>query len=472
MPQPRPPAAGWIRDDRFAWLASVTIALMLALMTLPKDFVSLFVNPAPPATAAAGAAVNSLLWIVLLVVGGMTLLWRGRVGWLLLRHINLGFLVFCVLVLASILWSAAPGITLDRFRRLMIILACCMAAAVVGWHPRRFQELIRTPVTALLAGSLLYGLMFPKLAIHQSDQPELVNAWHGLMFQKNIFGSVATYGVILWFHAWLGREAARWKILLGLGISAACVLLSRSSTSLLTTTFSLFFLVLTLRSPANLRRYTPYFVAIFVFLVALYALAALGLVPALQGLLDPISAATGKNATNASGRAPIWALIKTEIDRHPWLGIGYGAYWVGPIPGTASYVFVTAIYFYAGSAHNGYLDVTNDLGFVGLGCLILYVLVYIRQSLRLWHVDRHESALFLALLFQQGLENLSEAEWLQVTSVNFVVMTLAVCAIARMLLEQKLQHYYAPAAPGPRDLGRMTRPSPSGAVSTGHRAAR
>ena len=49
------------------------------------------------------------------------------------------------------------------------------------------------------------------------------------------FGGVATYGVILWFRAWLAREASRLKVVLGMAVSLTCLLLSRSSTSLLTT---------------------------------------------------------------------------------------------------------------------------------------------------------------------------------------------------------------------------------------------
>jgi O-antigen ligase len=447
----------WIRDDRFSWVLSGIVWAMLVLMTVPKDFVSLVADPPPPTAAAAGASFNSLLWVVLFAIALVLVLWRVRLGWLLLRHLNVAFLIFCLLVLASVLWSAEPAVTVERFRRLIIIVVGCIAAMSVGWHRRRFQDLIRPAITFLLAGSLIYGLLFPTMAIHQSDQPELHNAWHGVTFQKNIFGSLATYGAMLWFHALLAKETSRGRGLLGLALSLICLFLSRSSTSLLSTVFSMFFLTLTLRSPANLRRYTPYFVGLFVFLVALYACAALGLVPALQGLLDPITAATGKNAANASGRAPIWALIKAEIGRHPYFGIGYGAYWVGPIPGAASYVFVTAIYFYAGSAHNGYLEVTNDLGYAGLACLIGYVWIYVRQSLTLWNIDRYQAALFLALLFQQGLENLSEAEWLQVTAVNFVVMTLATCALARALLDQKLQSLFAQSAEAAPGMGARSR---------------
>jgi exopolysaccharide production protein ExoQ len=436
----------WVSDDRFGTITTVIAWLLFILMTVRKDFVSLVIDPPPPAASAAGAAFNSALWVLLIVAAALFVLWRTQLALLLMRNMNVFFILFLVLVLASTVWSADPAVTLARFRRIVTILVCCMSVMLVGWHRRRFQDLIRPPITFLLAASIVYGLLFPELAIHQSAQPELHNAWHGLTFQKNILGGLATYGVILWFHAWLERGTSGIKVLLGLAVSFACLLLSHSSTSLLTTVFSLFFLTLALRSPSNLRRYTPYFVGFFVVIVALYACAALGLVPGLAVLLDPITAATGKNAADATGRAPIWALIKLEIARHPWLGIGYGAYWTGPVPGTASYIFVTAIYFYAESAHNGYLEVTNDLGFVGLGCLIGYVVAYIKQSLFLWRIDRYQSALFLALLFQQGLENLSEAEWLQSNAVNFVVMTLATCALARALLELKLQRVFAPSA--------------------------
>ncbi len=412
--------------------------MLLILMTVPKDFVSLVANPPAPALSKAGALINSGLWVALLAVASSVVLWRLRVALLLVRQMNLMFLLFFALVFASILWSAAPGITIDRFRRILSILMCCLAVMVVGWHPRRFQELLRPIVTFLLAGSIIYGILFPQLAIHQSVQIELKGAWHGLTFQKNILGGLATYGVILWFHAWLGRETTLAKVAFGLAVSVACLVLSHSSTSLLTTAFSVIFLLFSLRSPPNMRRFTPYLVALFVLLVAAYSCAALGLVPALKSLLDPITAVTGKNAADASGRAPIWALIKAEIARHPYLGIGYGAYWTGPVPGTPSYVFVTAIYFYAGSAHNGYLEVTNDLGFVGLAVLIGYVVNYVKQSLAIWRIDRPEAALFLVLLFQQGLENLSEAEWLQGTAMNFVILTLATCAMARGLLNQRL----------------------------------
>jgi exopolysaccharide production protein ExoQ len=94
--------------------------------------------------------------------------------------------------------------------------------------------------------------------------------------------------------------------------------------------------------------------------------------------------------------------------------------------------------FYPGSAHNGYLDVVNDLGWVGFLCLLAYMLTFVRQSLQLAALDRNQSALYVALYLQQALTNLTESHWFSVRSVDFVIMTLATFAVARGLLDHRL----------------------------------
>ena len=106
------------------------------------------------------------------------------------------------------------------------------------------------------------------------------------------------------------------------------------------------------------------------------------------------------------------------------------------------------MYFYPGSAHNGYLEVVNDLGVVGLACLIGYLITYVRQALGLLTIDRTQATLYLCLFVQQGLTNLSESHWLSVMSVNFVIMTLATTCIARALLDSRLRSYFGVAHRG------------------------
>jgi len=195
---------------------------------------------------------------------------------------------------------------------------------------------------------------------------------------------------------------------------------------------------LLLRSSRALQRYMPYLVGLFMSALVGYSLVVLNIVPGLSILMSPISAITGKDMS-FTGRTEIWDIVSDHIKLQPLFGSGYGAYWTGPAPESPSYEFVRLLNFYPGSAHNGYLEMLNDLGALGLLVLFAYLISFVRQSLRLLHKDRLQASLFLALFLQQAIVNLSESRWLSVFSVDFVIMTLATAALARALLEQSLR---------------------------------
>jgi O-antigen ligase len=181
-----------------------------------------------------------------------------------------------------------------------------------------------------------------------------------------------------------------------------------------------------------------YVVMTFASLVVAYALAVLQLVPGLATLLlGPITAITGKDMT-FTNRAMIWDIIKEHIQLHPILGTGFGAFWTGAVPESPSYIFLTRMYFWPSEAHNGYLDVVNDLGIVGLLCLLGFLAVFVRQSLQLFKTDRSQGALYLALFFQQALTNLSESVWFSPMGIlPFIVTTLMTFTLASGLIEQQ-----------------------------------
>ena len=102
-------------------------------------------------------------------------------------------------------------------------------------------------------------------------------------------------------------------------------------------------------------------------------------------------------------------------------------------------------------SHNGFLEITNDLGFVGLACLVGYLIVYVRQCLQLARFDRAEAALYVAIVFQQVVVNLSEACWISSRSISSIVLSIATVTLARTLYEhrkqQRLARHAAGAAP-------------------------
>jgi exopolysaccharide production protein ExoQ len=434
----QPQGIAWLRDDRHSLFLAGMMWVLIVLMIVPEgfDYQGLATAGAP----SAGGPISRMLWLGLLALSAVIILWRAGLAWLLARTLNPFFMLFVALAIASVAWSIDPALSIRRLIRLSTFVLACTAFVLVSWHARRYQNVVRPILTIVLLGSIIFGLVLPSLAIHQESSAELVDAWHGLANHKNGLGALACVALIFWFHAWLTREVKWLPALVGGAIATTCLVLSRSSTSLAATVFVMIFLLVLLRSPHGLRPYMPYLVAMLVAIFLLYALAILDLIPGLGALMTPVTLLTGKDMS-LTGRTQIWAIIAEHIRYHPFLGTGYAAYWTAePVPGTDSYAFVWRMgSFYPGSAHNGYLEVVNDLGWVGLTCLFAYIVMHVRQSLQLLGIDRNQAALYLALFFQQAITNLSESHWFSVLSVHFLLLALATTALARGLLEHRLR---------------------------------
>jgi O-antigen ligase len=247
----------------------------------------------------------------------------------------------------------------------------------------------------------------------------------------------ASVGIILCFHHWLSGGRRTYWAIAGIAAGFACLYFSRSNTSQLATFICVIFMVLVMRVPVVRYRYTTHLVVGLGVILLLYELVIQDVIPGVHFLLSPIASLTGKDTT-CSSRTEIWQLMKDHIHLAPILGTGYAAYWVGPYATSPSYIFTYLMLFYPSEAHNGYLDVVNDLGLVGLACLLAFIYWYLRQGLQLMRIDRGQAALYLALLFQQMVMNLSESEWFSRSSTSLVVIFAATC-LARDLIEHRRQ---------------------------------
>ena len=424
----------WVRDTR----GTIFIPLLIWFM------IFYLVTPSFDESGADFQAnvTGRLIKVAALVTATIIVLIRRRLSWHVIAETNPFFLLFLLLVPTSVLWSIDSGATIGRYLSVLTMVQLCLAFGVMGWHARRFQNVLRPLFTCFIVLSLVYGLVFPDRAIEHGEGT-LKDAWRGLTYQKNEFGMLGSLTLVLWLHAWLTGEVRRGLATVGCAIAAAAMLLSRSSTSLLSTVLASIFMLLLLRPPRNLRRYAPLFVGTFASIVVVYAVAVLDIVPGLSILLQPFAALSGKDLT-FSNRSLIWSIVKEHIVLSPYVGSGYGAYWVGPFPTSPSYVFLKRMYFYPSEAHNGYLEIFNDLGMLGLACLLGYLVFYVRQSLQLMKIDRTQGVLFLSFFFQQAITNLSESCWLAVNNVlPFFVMTLATITLARSSLDHRLRRQSA-----------------------------
>lgn len=429
--------SGWVQEGPLRYVSAAFMPALLFIMVVPNGF------------AFAGRAplfpTHPLLQLFVMGAGSWILLTRYRLALLQLRFINPLFLALLATMVASVLWAMFPTNTIGRLIRVFTIILGAYGFCLMGWHAQRFSTSLRQVLTGFMVLSIGFGIVSPQLAIHQSDAPELVGAWHGLANHKNQFGSLAAFAVLLWVHAWAARQTPRAYAVLGVLISVAALLLSRSSTSLLVSVFASAFVVIMLRMPSGWRRLRPIIVITFSLVVVLYSLVVVDKLPGAQILLKPVAMITGKSM-DFTGRAPIWDVMYEEIGKHLMLGIGYGSYWVGDAAWSPARYMVEKVYFYPGSAHNGYLDILNDLGIVGLSVLIGMLLVYVMQAVALFRAEPAQGSLYLAVLFQQALGNLSESYIMYFTSPQIVWFVLAVLCMARAQLDLQLRHYFGTPA--------------------------
>lgn len=437
-----------VRDTRGSMITGVLVWVLIVYLVVPNQYLQGNMDLETLEAMGSANVLSRIVKLGLLVLSAAIVIWKSRLALLECRALNPFFLGFMALVPLSVLWSIDPGATIARYISILSMVFVCIAFTVLGWHRTRFQDVVRPMITTLLIASLIWGMMYPQYAI-EVGEGTLKNSWRGLTAQKNQFGMLSSFGAVLWLHAWFSNEKKWFVAFPFIGIAFYCVLLSRSSTSLLATTLSTLFMLMVMVAPRSLRRYMPYIVSAFATLVVVYALAVLNIIPGTHFLLDPIAELSGKDMT-FSNRAVIWDILKEHIQLAPLLGSGYGAYWTGPVPSSPSYTFLGRMYFYPSQAHNGYLEIVNDLGFVGLICLLGYLVSWVRQSLQLMKLDRNQGMLFLALFFQQAITNLSETTWLAINSgFALAFVTLATFCLTRSLIEQRMQRAARPAGPPP-----------------------
>lgn len=426
------PPGVWM--DRSGGVLATAVVWALALVLIvPRDF-----DFTGRVMYTGTDAVTRVVWLAALAIPTGLLAWRSSRAAVIVRWLNPYLWLLLLLAAASIAWSIAPSFTILRVIRFLTVMLACISFALFGWQPRRLQNSLRWLLSFVCVVSIGMVLFYPEGGIHHELAPELHDSWKGVTTGKNVLGSLAGACIIVWLHGWMTRQVRPILAVLGTSAGVLCLLGSRSQTSIMAAVFAAMFMLLLLRTPGTLRRSTPYLVGAFATAILIYSLAVLRIVPGLEDVLTPIQTLTGKDLS-FTGRTNIWFVLSEHIRLSPWLGSGYGAYWVGAdATWSPSHMMITLLYFYPTEGHNGYLDVINDLGYLGGLLLFGYFVRYIRDGLRVMRIDRAQGALYLTLLFRGFLADMSESHWINSRSIDFLILTLATAAMARTLLQAHL----------------------------------
>lgn len=178
-----------------------------------------------------------------------------------------------------------------------------------------------------------------------------------------------------------------------------------------------------------------------VFIPAFVLFAVLG-----SHFLPDVLGFFGRDMT-LTGRTDIWQSLWLSVEKRPLLGYGYVAFWQG-LNGESANAILAAHWMF-GYAHNGFLEIVLQLGFVGLGLFAITFVIAVKNAWFCLRYGRSEATeWFAGLLFLTCMYNIDEETILFPKDLLSILYILACCGLAvqarnlrqsrRELLEQSL----------------------------------
>jgi O-antigen ligase len=327
------------------------------------------------------------------------------------------YMLLLAYALLSVTWSEQPLVSAKRAVQLLGVLF--IAFALIR-HRRvgssAFGQFAWPGLFFLLLGVLA-------LASHSlSIDPD--GNYKGFTVTKNVWGQFALLMALVFMFQALNKTRPRlnWGLFV---LASVSLFATRSATTILI--YFMAISVVLLRS-ASMRYGRKLQIVGLAGAMAGLVLAfgyfmVQGELP-LNTLLDAGFGSIGKNAT-LTGRTALWQMMGYEIARHPWLGTGYGGFWLG-LEGP-SYTIVRHFSWRPGQAHNGYIEVTNELGYVGLALLLVLLGNHLRNIYRLYKQgDGLMTVFHLSILASAMLLNVSESSFMRTTHLWWIILTISI----------------------------------------------
>jgi O-antigen ligase len=130
-----------------------------------------------------------------------------------------------------------------------------------------------------------------------------------------------------------------------------------------------------------------------------------------------------------SGRTLIWDFAQREIDRRPLLGWGYLSFWL--VPGSPGLTDDPGWVGMMPDAHNGYYDTLLEMGYLGFGLLLVFIIATIHAIGRVADHDPPRAWLVLSLALYTIFYNYLESLWMHGFEFLWLVFLILTAEIGR-----------------------------------------
>jgi exopolysaccharide production protein ExoQ len=443
-------AAGSPKTSKALWLP------LLWLFINGSRSISAWLSMTPPTSADTDGSPLDRAIFSLLILGAVIALWqRGKTVAQFLRA-NPALLVFVLYCLVSILWSDYPEVA---FKRWIKSIGDVMMVLIVLTDRQRSAaiKLVLGRVGCILMPlSILLIKYFPDMA--RSYSP-----WDGRMFvsgvatDKNMLGMTClVFGlgaVWLLFEDW--RDAPgrpRSKRLFAHSLTVAMMLwLFWSADS--KTALACFLMAGGLLALTRLGRFArrPAMVSVLVATVVFTSFSVLFLHVGSSALET-----MGRNST-LTGRTDIWQGLLT-VQENALVGSGFESFWVGEH--LNKIWFVNSYLYGINEAHDGYLEIYLNLGWIGVILLTVLLFTGYRNIMSTFRQDPRLGSLAVAFFVAAIVYAFTESAFRMMCPV-WIALLLAMMAVPKAVPARARSTAMEAAWPfAPGGLDDVTTPEP------------
>ncbi|MBA7512458.1 hypothetical protein ES705_04463 [subsurface metagenome] len=382
-----------IRQNYSFWnntIEAVTIALLILTPLVFYPYLVRIFNPP-----------KELAFNILVIIGLM--LWKLRMVnkeelKITRTPLNLPVLAFMVICPLSLLWSNSPMVSLLE---LPLFLAGPILYFIVANNIRDEHQINRLLTTLLITSSLLgiYGI-FQYQGIDFAF-------WKGNIARQQVFGLFgnvnyfAEYLIVplpLAISLFLACQNRRHKILLLVGVlvMGGSLVLTFTRGSYLAIGISsifMFLLYLTSQGKSFIKEHKKIFIFIFALIILATFIFSL---PnplnepgtAISKIKSRISISQFTQGSSLKRRITIWKFTGLMIKDHPLLGSGIGTFKYNSLNYQAQFFDQgenRRLYPYgiADKVHNEYLQLGAEIGILGLGIFLWFIITYFKYGLRI-----------------------------------------------------------------------------------------
>jgi exopolysaccharide production protein ExoQ len=392
------------RRPYFSKALWIPLIWLLLLASRPLSWWSWFFFGvgSPSVSDLDGNALDRAFYSALICLSIIVLIRRG-VSWNDVFRGNTGLLLFYAFLGLTILWAAYPFPTFKRWTKELGAIPVLLIIVTDKDPIEAIKAVFTRCAFVIFTFSVLTIKYIPEISRDYNRHSGIAEI-HGICDQKNSLGeAVMAFGlVVLWQlldyrghrpRDYLKSPALQWvlTLLMGVWLLRQC----DSKTSIIGFLVGAAMFVSTKVQVLNKRRAIVW--------VCLVAVPVFVLLDNMFHVSGPILNLLGRDAT-LTNRTEIWAATKAHpVD--PMFGCGYLNFWdiVGPIKlGESAAVELK-------TAHNGYLEIFLDGGYLGILFLVIMLINAGRNHVRSFVHDYPGGVLAMAIFCMLLLTNISES---------------------------------------------------------------